>query len=243
MSEGQKAFEPVQRGGGIAQRRAGRFMWPVDHDDGNAKRAGGGDLGVGLGAARVLGHHDFDAFALHQVRFGFEAERRTLSDEGDARRKRDVSGRVDGAGDVVMLRGACECAELQATDGQQYAAGLDAECRRGFGGIGDGFPVVAVDRLPRLADNRAKRQAKRACGCNRIGRNVNRVGMRGIDDGFCSLMIEPAYEPVYTAEATDAGGDRLLSGRARAAGEREHGFKACVRGEEPAQLSRFARAA
>lgn len=243
MSGRGQAFEPGVRGGGIAERCAGGFMRAVNHDDGNAKHASSFDLGVGLGAAGVLGDEHIDAPALHECRFSFKVEGRTLGDESDMRRQRDVASRIDGAGDVVVLWRGGERGKLQAADSQQHAAGLVAEGRCGARGVADVRPGVAFDRLPCLANDGAQGKAERArCG-DRIGRNVNRKRMRRIDDGLHLLILEPAREAIGTAEAADARGDRLSGGRARAAGERQHGFEARVGREEPAQLACLARAA
>jgi hypothetical protein len=243
MRAREQAFEPVQRGVRIGERRAGGLVRAFDHDDGNSEGSRGGDLGVGFGAARVLGDEHVDALALHECVLSFEVEWRALSDESDAWRQCDVAGGIDGAGDVVMLWSRCEGGQLQAADGEQNAAGLISKRGGGTGGVGDDYPGVACDRQPGFAANGAERQSEGLRGRDGIGGNVNRVGMRGIDDGVHSLMIKPAGEAVRAAETADAGCDGLLRGLARAAGEREHRLETRVRGEEPAQLARFARAA
>ena len=61
--------EPVEHGVDVScsSGRSGG-IGAVDHDDGQAQGAGGGDLGIGSRAARVLRHDEVDPVTLQTAR-------------------------------------------------------------------------------------------------------------------------------------------------------------------------------
>ena len=85
----------------------GRVRGAVDEDDRQAEGAGGGELGIGGGAAAILGDEDVDAVLRQERAFGGFGEG-AAGEENLGPRQGVGVGRVDGAEQVMVLRGGAE---------------------------------------------------------------------------------------------------------------------------------------
>src|ERR1700737_3742588 len=111
-----------------------RLVRSRNHHDGDAKMARRFDLWVGRRPARVFGDEHFDLLAREKRRFRFSVEGTTIVKQPDIWRQRDVTRRIDGAGDVVMMGRARESPELKGAKGGKKRRGPSVrKTRRGFG--------------------------------------------------------------------------------------------------------------
>ncbi len=120
----------------------------VDEEDREAEGAGGGELGVGGGAAAVLGDEDVDAVPDEERALGGFGEGAAGEEEFGLRQGLGV-GRVDGAEQVMVLGGGAEEAGFLAADREEDAGRGGAEGFRGVGEGRDEGPAVAGLRAAR----------------------------------------------------------------------------------------------
>ena len=219
--------------------------WPCgllgsrDHHDRQAEAARRLDLGVGRGAARVLGDEDVDALAREEPLFRVGIEGTALMEEADARRKRHVARRIDGAREIVVLGRGGEGRKLEASGGQEHAPRRVAEggrrVLRPSRRRSSGRRARAPKRGRRSEPSGMPSSARRGDG---VGRDVNRKRMCRVDYGLDLLLSEPGREAVRAAEAADPASGRVgqaarwcgrrAKGSARSGGRRRGGPQARV---------------
>ena len=240
---GVEPLEPFERGFGAGKNVTAHLLRALDHDHGKPQAAGGLDLAVGSGAARVLGYEDLNLLAPHEPGLRLGVEGSTLEEDANARRQGDVGRRIDGTGEIDMLRRGAEPGKLETADGEEHAARRLAQgSGRGCGRRHD-RPAIASPRLPRRADDRAERETEALARGRGVGRDLARERMRGVDDRLYSLYGEPRGEPLGAAEAADAAWKRLRRRRMRAPGERQDRAKPRIRRNEAGKLARLGGAA
>src|SRR5260370_35947319 len=98
--------------------------------------ARGFDLGVGRRSAGVFRDEQINLLALEKGRFRFSVEGAATRQQPEIGRQRDLAGRVDGAGNVVMMRPVRESAQFEAAKREKNAARLRPER------VGSGFGVL-----------------------------------------------------------------------------------------------------
>src|SRR5882672_705766 len=109
-------FEPSDGSFRILYGLSARLVRTRNHHDRYSKLAGGFDLGVGRNSAGVLGNKHIDPLLPDKCRLGPPVERASVKHQPDIRWQRDILGRVDRAGDIMMMRTPGEGAKLKATE-------------------------------------------------------------------------------------------------------------------------------
>jgi len=232
-------FEPRDGSFGILHGVSGRFMRARNHHDGNAKRARCVDLGIGRSTAGVLGNNKIDVLALKEFGFGCYIEGAAAEQKPDIGRQRDIVGRIDGAGDVVMMGARCEGAELLPAEAQENTTGLGPQRVSGSVRTRDGQPVIVRSRLPGGAQDRGERNCKPRARGHGIGRDLIGIGMRRIDDDVDFLPLQPCNKTVGATEAADPCLNGLHFGIRGAPGKRECRLKARVVRKQTRQIRGF----
>lgn len=223
-----KILEPANTGIDIGENVACGLLGSRDHHNRQTQAARGLYLGIGRGAARVLGDEHFDALGRQKPCLCLGVEGAAVGKEADARRERHITRRVDGAGEVVMLRRRSEGWKLEASRGQEHAPRRVSQGGSRFFGRRDEGPAVAAPGLPGGAPEGAEGDAYNACRGDGIGRDVNREWMCRVDHGLDLLLSQPGREAFAAAEAAGAARDRLGERYAGAAGERKGRLEAPV---------------
>ena len=181
------------------------------------------DLGVGRGAAAVLGDERLDPLVAHQLKFVGERERAAREDRACSRGRASISGRpVDRAHDIAVLRRAREGGELQPPLGQKHAFAASARAPSTAASMSRDFdPAVAVAARPGRAGEDDERHAGR-----RGRRRSALADMRAANGWVASTTasmpfgLEIGCKPLRAAEAADPLRDRRgrrIRGRARRA--------------------------
>ena len=184
--------------------RSRRNHRPAHHVDGNAELARRLDLGVGRGAARILGEHVANAMPLEEVGIVFHSE---WSACGDARRVGKVGGRIDwiyDADQVAMLRSARESIDSLAAKSGEDVLGLSGKCGdcRIDAVVFD--PIVAGDAHPRRTLDGKHGHASLCTSGHGVGADARGKRMRGVDDKIDILARDIVRKPFDAAETTDA---------------------------------------
>jgi hypothetical protein len=213
-----------------------RLVRSRNHHDGDAKMARRFDLCVGRRPARVFGDEHFDLLAREKRRFRFSVEGTTIVKQPDIGRQRDVTRRIDGAGDVVMMGRARESTELKAAKREKNATGFWSQRIGGSFGARDGKPVVARLGFPGGAHDRGERDRKPCAGRDRVGGDLIGVRMRCVNDRLRCVLLKPRGETVGAAEAADPGSHRLRFGVRGAPGKRNRRVEAGVSRQQARQL-------
>ena len=234
-------FEPHRGLLDTGSERGVGFSRAGHHDDGKAERAGRVELGAGGVAAGILGDENIDPAGLQK----FELVRVGVGASGEDRLSagRQAGGRVDAAGDVVVLRGVGEWGEVVAAYREQDALGGVAEEADGLADVGGVLPSVARLGGPLGAAETQERRAGDACGLVGVGGDPAGEWMGGVDQGVVAIAGEVVGQALGAAEATGAPGDGRQGRGCGDAGEREHGGDALIGREETGQRGGFRRAA
>ena len=217
---------------------AGRLDRPRDHDDRQAERARGFDLGVGRAAARVLGDDRLDRLA--------SAEAHSASRSNGPR---CAAGRMCGgsafaravrsAREVVMLRRGTEGAQLLAADAEEHAARRLCRARRQRLDVGTSCQRSPSLQLPWRAA-RARPAARRLRGGTtalaEIRRHRDAWRRRRPRSSASRSQSRQAFG---AAEAADARGDAAAAGAAVRPASDSVGVEARIAGEQLAPAPRL----
>ena len=223
-------------------RRLGRQR-TAQHDDGDAERAGGGDLAIACRAAAVFGHYDVDSVIEEQhVVFRF-AERPARSHIGDVGQRQRRIDRIDAADQIKVLRRIDERGELVAPKRNENAARPISQFADCLADIRRFIPAVATLEKPRRPAERDKSNAGCAGGGGGIGRHNLRIGMRCVDHRADALFDEIMCKPGGAAETAAANRYRERCRRHGSSGEREHNLKIGALGQTRGHAARFGGAA
>ena len=115
--------------------------------------------------------------------------------------QRTADGRVDDAGEIVVLWRVGEDRQLLPADRQEHAPWIATD------GVGRGLRIDHFDPLvsglsrPRRAAQRSQRNGGLAAGRDGVGRHLVGIGMGRVDDGHDLLVAQMAHESVDSAEA------------------------------------------
>ena len=193
----------------------------VDHDDGKAERAGGGDLGIGRLAAAVLGDDHVDAMLAQKGDLIHDGEGAAGEEILDRRYGERWFDRIDAADEIMVLRSGIEVEGLLPADGEEHAQRCASERGDRIRERGHARPAIARGRLPSGAFEPDQRRAGlqgRALG---IGRNLSGEGVGRVDQQVDAVALKKGRQslgPTESAGAYRYGLRRRIGG---AAGERQ----------------------
>src|SRR5262249_33666633 len=150
---------------------------------------------------------------------------------------------IDGAGDIVVLRGWGEGMKVEATEAKEDAARRRAE--RSCGGIGvvRDLPPIAGLLLPGRPRERSQRDAASGARSACIGGDLVGRRMSGVDHSIDGLAFEDLCDAGDASEAADARRQRLWLGSSSTTGERHCSLEALITRKQPRQCGGFRGAA
>lgn len=208
--------------------RALRQGWTVDHQDRQAKRAGGVDFGFGPSPTCVFADDAINRVGLEQrdVVSGFE--RPTRHSHGVLRQARRFAGRINQAQDVVMLRLGSKSLQMHATKGQHDAFG--GCIQRGNGGVDVRHVVPVIPRfsLPRRTCQGGQWRSRFGAGVKRVPAHLCGKRVCGINDMADVMVADVTRKTLCPAKPTVAHGHGLLARVGDAACVAERGTDALI---------------
>ncbi len=199
-----------------------RHSRAVDHDDRQAKTAGGGDLGIGTGTTSILGHNQINAMLLHQCKVVSFGKRPARHQHMVIRKGRQVFGWIDQTQKIEMLRIRRELHQMHPTDGQHDADGGLVQGGHSTRNVRHTGPGISGLRTPRLAGQCDQRNVSLSASLHRIpthlrGKGVGRINHMG--DLFIAHVRNQSVDPTKSA---DTLGQRLALGPLDTARKADH---------------------
>lgn len=210
--------DPLHHIGHAAHDVAGGDMRAINHDDGQAKGAGGGDLGHGTLAPGVFRDDDFSAMVMHQGGVIGHRKGAACDDEGGVRQGQCISWWIDEAQEIMVLGGGRKGRKVLPPDGQKHAARGWAKGCGGAAKIGHMLPAVFGRGLPWRA---FEGEQGGACGLGSEGgirAHLGGEGVGGVNDVGDGFGGDVGLQPCDAAKAAGARGQGLGVGCVSAAG-------------------------
>ena len=221
----------------------GRRRRTAQHDDRDTEGPRRGDLSVCRLATTVLGNDHVDLVLLKQ-RTVFRFREWTAC--GDVHGNRNVERRVDGIDtpyQIEMLRRAAEGRNVVPAERQENARRCITQRRDG---VGDCFcvdPVVARPPLPWRTPDRQKRNTQGARRLRRIGGDLIRKGMGGVDQKIDVLVAQCTSQAFRTTETANACRHTLIARAGRPPRERKDDIEIAAFRQDSGQRPGFRRTA
>ena len=211
-----------------AQGTFGKFR-PVDHDDRNAKHAGGKDLRLGSSPARVLGDQQLGAMHAHQVHVVLNLEGTACDDHLGAQQGEVRGGRIDHPGQETMLSEMGKAGKMLSSDRQEHPFGGTVQGGHGSLDVRDMGPVVARFGYPGRPFKRAERHPGGSAGERGVAADPGGKGMGRIDHLTDAVRLQEGGKPLGPAKAAAADGYRLRAGTCDPSGIRQDRGQASIR--------------
>lgn len=215
---------------------------PIDHDDRQAKVAGGGQFGLGTAAAGVLGDHDLDAVVAHQGQVLRDHKGATRDHNVNMGQGQRIGRRVHQTEQIVVLGHRGKTVQVLTANGQKYPCGGEGQGESGVVQSRHLGPLVAGARLPGWPLESSQRQAELGAGRGGISAHFGGKGVGGVDhmaDGFVAQIGGQARHTTKTANPLGQG---LCHRIGSAAGIGKHGVDARI-GQGLGKLAGLGRAA
>lgn len=184
-----------------------RNLGPSDHDDRQAKRPRGIDLGAGGLAAGILGDEVGNGVVFEQRAIPGFGER-AAHPECDMMREGDALRSVDEAQQVEVFRASGESGDVLPPDGQKHPGRFSRQSRYSPGDIGDLLPSVTGSGLPGRPFERDKAGAGTSSRSHGIAAHARGERMRRVDqmrDFFCVQKLRQTVHPAEPADANRQG--------------------------------------
>ncbi len=204
--------QPVQNLRDIRQLGPLRQGRPVYHQNRQAQRPCGIQLGPRAGAARILGYNQLRTVTFHQGPIIFNRERAPRNDHITIRERQSVRI-VHQPQKIVMLRLGCEVMKMHAANCQEDAAGWTRQRFDCAFNIRYVLPVVPVLRDPGRPGQSSQGRCDPRTGFHRISAHLRRKGMGRINNMADVVLADVPNQPLCTAKPAYAHGHGL---RARA---------------------------
>ncbi len=221
-------IQPCHHFGNGAKHLPGRHGGPVDQDDGQAKAAGGRQLGLGPGAAGVLGDNMGDPVILQKSKVGGQVKGAAGDDSMGIWQGQGAFGRVDKAQDVVVPGPGSKGLQGLLADGKKDPCGRIGQGSDGGFGIWHMGPLIAFPGAPRRALQRHQRQVQLGAGGDSIPAHPRGEGMGRIDDMGDALILQVSNQPFHAAKAAHPHGQGLRHGHGRAPGVGKDRIRPCL---------------
>ncbi len=204
--------QPVQDLRDLLEFSPLRHSGSVDHQHGQAQQPRGIKLGARTCAARVLGHYQLRAVALHQRAVIFH-RKRTARYNHIAVRQRYSFRCVHQPQQIVMLGLGCKLLQMHATNGQKNAlrqAAQGADCCVDIRHV---QPVVSLFRDPGRPRQHRQRCRGNSTGFNRVAAHLRGKGMSCVNNMADPMVANIACQPDCTTESSHTRWHRLMAGR------------------------------
>ena len=205
-------MQPVHRSGDRGDHLTFRQVWPVDHQDGQAKGPRGGDLGDRALAARVLGDDQIGSVLAQHCGIAGHVKGTARHDHLRLGQWQRAGRRVDKAHQVVVLRLGGERLQMLASDGKEHPARRARKCCDYRRDVGDMCPAVVGAGDPGRAFEGEKRRFRSVASGHRIAAHLRREGVRGVYDMGDRFGRKICAEAVDAAEPAHPHRQRLADG-------------------------------
>ena len=200
--------EPVQRLGHGRGDGSRRQRWALDQQHRQVQGACGQQLGLAPFAARVFGHHPLDAVGAQQRQIAFQRVGAALHHHRAALRWH-CKPWLDDAQQIPVRGALQERLHVLPPDGQKDAAWRGWQCDQGSVEVGRAMPAVARLGTPRRALQRQQRHASLCAGFDGMAAHLRGKRVGGVDHVRDALLAQIGRQPLGSAEAAYAGGQRL----------------------------------
>ena len=195
--------------------------WPFHHDDGQAQRTRGLQLGARAAAAGILGHDMGNARLLQQGQIIGGGERPTAKHDPAIGQGRGLR-RIDQPQQIMMLRPRGKEPRLLLADRQKDPRGRVGQGLQGGLHIRDAVPAVTGLRGPCRALQRDQRQAKAFAGGMGVAAHPGGERMRGVYQMGDALGLHIGAKPRNPAKTPNSCGQGLRHRLRRAPGIGKH---------------------
>ena len=214
----------------------------VHHHDRQAQFSRRHELRLGALATCILGHDDLRAMVAHQGKVILVAEWPAAQYHPGIGQRQRLTGRIDQAQEVMMLRRRGEVAKALAADGKENTGRLHGQ---GCGSLLSALhrdPVLTRPGHPGGALQSHQGNSREFSGFHRVLRHLRREGMRGIDHMCDALVVQEGHQSLNAAKSPNALGQGLAD---RGLGAPGIGIDACHPrlGQGAGQVSCFGGAA
>ena len=200
--------QPVQDLRGGCQLGPLRDNGSVNHQHGQPKVARGVQLGARTGAARILGHDQFDLVGLHQGDIVVQRERPTRNN--DLRLgHRDTVGFIDQSQQIVMLGLRSKLLQMHAANSKEHPLGRALQRRNRSRNIRHVTPVIASAALPCRTGQRGERNSRLGARLGGVPAHLRGKGMGCVNDMGHRVFGDVACQSVGPAKPADARGQGL----------------------------------
>ena len=215
----------------------------VDHDDRQAERAGGADLGIGRLAAAVLGDDHVDEVLAQKGDLVVDGEGAAGKQVVDRGRGEGWLDRIDAAHQIMMLRSGLEVEGLLPADGEEHAQRCASERGDRIRERGDARPAIARGRLPSGALEADERGAGLRGGALGIGRNLPGEGVGRVDQQVDAVALKKGRQSRGPTESAGAHRSGLRRRIGRPAGERQRDIEIGTQRQPARQIAGLGGAA
>lgn len=181
----------------------------VDHQHRQSKPAGGGQLGFGTRAARVLAHHQIDGVVLHEPAIPFDGEGPSVYDKAVNGQGRGLLRLIDEAQEIVVLRLRGKSLHMHTPQRQHDAAGWSGERSHCSVNVANVLPLVTGSGRPGGPGQRNVRYARNPGGLHRMGAHRSGKGVGRIHKMGNAVAVEVIDQPRNPAKAANTDRHRL----------------------------------
>lgn len=173
----------------------------VDEDHRKPQLARGDQFGLRTPSPGIFADDYVNGVVLHQSDIAIGGEGATIQDDAMVRQARSACGRIDEAQEVMVLGLRCEGIHMDAAQGQHDVARGPRQRRDRRVNVGNHSPAVPRTGFPWRTGEGDMRNARLACGGDRVGADLRGEGVGGIDQMGDIIVAQVARKPVGPAKA------------------------------------------
>ncbi len=219
-----------------------RQFGPLDHHDGNAKRASGLQFGTGAFATGVFGDNFFNAMVAHQRCVIRRRERAARYDDRVLWQRRRRCRRVDEAQHIVVLRLHGKALEVLTTYSQQNTRGRSGQRFNGARDVRRTAPIITRLPLPWRTRQGDQRNLEGLAGGHCVTTHLRCEWVRRVHDVRDIVLTKVGLQAIDATKPADPMRDRLWSRLLHAARIGERRFDSGLR-DGAGEAARFGSAA
>ena len=199
-----RALQPLQHAGYAGDFLPRRQKRAPYHQDRQAKRASGVQLGLRAAAPCVLAHHNVHPVLAQQGDVACHIEGAARDNGRVVWQRWQSVGLVDQAQDVMVLRLTREGGQMHPAHRQHHTLRRTAQRRCGARQIGHALPVVTVAWKPGVACKCQQRNPNLLAGSDGMATHTRSKGVSGVHHMSDFVTLQIVRQTWHTAEAADA---------------------------------------
>ena len=189
-----------------------RDVGTINHDNRQAKGTGGFDLGIGTGAACILGYDQINAMVLHQRAIVLCRKRAARHQHMVIGKRRRTAGRINQTQQIEMLRIGGEVVQMHASDRQHDTRRRAVKGSHRTVNVGHMGPGIAGLCRPRRTGQRDQWHVCSSASGDGIMAHLGGKRMGGINHMGHGMRRDIVAQPLYSAKTTDTLGQWLAFG-------------------------------